>query len=159
MPAKAPPLLQSAQSRLTALGEQLRARRKLLGVSATAAAESAGLSRVTWYRVEKGEPSVAVAAYANAAQVLGLEWKLFEPGDTGMAGASIQEGLVPVRVRVADYPQLQKLAWQVRGTDVLTPREALSIYERNARHLDASTLTPGERALIDALRALFAGDV
>lgn len=142
---------------LQALGRELRARRKALGVSATAAAESAGISRVTWYRIEKGEPSVAAGAYAAAVEVLGLEWKLVEPGQpAGPEGAS---GCLPVRVRLADYPQLRQLAWHVQGTDVLTPREALSIYERNARHLDEAELSPGERALIDALRTAFSSDV
>lgn len=159
MPAKAPPLLQSAEAKLIALGGQLRARRKSLDITATAAAESAGISRVTWYRLEKGEPSVAVAAYANAAQVLGLDWKLFESTDGDAREVTTHEGRVPVRVRVADYPQLRKLAWQAHGTDVLTPREALSIYERNARHFEESDLTQDERALVKALRTLFAGDV
>ena len=44
-------------TRLQELGAQIRARRKALGVSATAAAESAGMSRVTLHRIEKGAPT------------------------------------------------------------------------------------------------------
>ena len=55
-------------------------------------------------------------------------------------------------VGLADYPQLEQLAWQVHGTDELTPAEALSIYRRNWRHVDANALEPRERDLIDALR-------
>jgi hypothetical protein len=40
----------------------------------------------------------------------------------------------------------------VHGTDELTPVEALSIYERNWRHVEEQTLEPRERDLIDALR-------
>ena len=54
--------------------------------------------------------------------------------------------------RLADYPQLQQLAWQVQGTDELTPTEALSIYERNWRHLDVQARAASERDLVDALR-------
>ena len=43
-------------ARLQDLGARIRARRKSLGVNATAAAESAGMSRVTLHRIEKGEP-------------------------------------------------------------------------------------------------------
>jgi hypothetical protein len=41
----------------------------------------------------------------------------------------------------------------VRGTDELTPREALGIYERNWRHLDEGLLTQCEKELIEALNA------
>ena len=60
-------------ARLLALGEQLRAQRKRLGVSATTAAEAAGMSRVTLHRIERGEPSVTMGAWLNAAAALGLE--------------------------------------------------------------------------------------
>ncbi len=41
---------------LPALGAGIRARRKQLRVSATAAAEAAGLSRVTLHRIERAHP-------------------------------------------------------------------------------------------------------
>jgi hypothetical protein len=44
----------------------------------------------------------------------------------------------------------------VHGTDVLTPAEALGIYERNARHLNLDTLEPAERDLMEALRVALA---
>ena len=59
---------------------------------------------------------------------------------------------IPVRVRLADYPQLKALAWQVHGTDTLTPVEALGIYERNARHLDMAAMSSAEQALLLALQ-------
>jgi len=61
-------------------------------------------------------------------------------------------GWIPARVRLADYPQLRSLAWQVHGTETLTPHEALDIYERTARHLDAQSMSADEQALWDALR-------
>jgi hypothetical protein len=60
-------------------------------------------------------------------------------------------------VRLADYPQLKALAWQVHGTDTLSPLEALGIYERNARHLDTAAMLPAERALLQALRTGLGG--
>ncbi|MFZ7096648.1 helix-turn-helix transcriptional regulator [Luteimonas dalianensis] len=144
---------------LQALGAQVRARRKALRVTATAAAESAGISRVTWYRIEKGEPSVAAGAYASAAAVLDLEWALADRNEPRTPGPDVAAGWLPVRIPLADYPQLRKLAWHAQGTDELTPREALSIYERNARHLDETELSTRERALIDALRTALVPDV
>lgn len=144
---------------LQGLGAQVRARRKAMGVSAAAAAEAAGISRVTWYRIEKGEPSVAAGAYADAAAVLDLDWTFMARGKAEAPGADAMDGWLPVRIALADYPQLRKLAWHVQGTDTLTPREALSVYERNGRHLDEAQLTPPERALIDALRTVLTTDV
>lgn len=160
MPSKAPASMKSAERLLQVLGQQLRARRKALGISATAAAESAGVSRVTWHRLEKGEGSVAASAYANAVHVLDLTCG---PGigdaRPDMDTSEVLQGWLPARIAVAEYPELGKLAWQVRAGEVLSPREALSIYERNIRHMDQSALTARERALIDALRMALAGDV
>jgi len=71
--------------------------------------------------------------------------------------ADDKAGWLPARVRLADYPQLKLLAWQVQGVDELTPREALGIYERNWRHLNEAALLPHERNLIDTLRLAFGG--
>ncbi len=162
MPAKPPiPLTQSA-AQLHALGAQLRARRKALKVSSTVAAEAAGMSRVTLHRIEKGEASVAAGAWANAMAVLGLALVALDAKDVrSMGKVGIPETelsqWIPVRVRLANYPQLQALAWQVHGTDTLTPVEALGIYERNARHLDMAAMSPAEQALLQALRAGLGG--
>lgn len=159
MPSKSPDLLIPAQRLLQALGGRLHARRKALGISATAAAESAGMSRVTWHRIEKGEGSVAASAYANAFHVLGMNDTMGREGRKGDAGPAAPAGWLPARVAVAEYPELRKLAWQVSDRERLSPREALSIYERNARHLDEARLTDRERDLIEALRTALAGDV
>lgn len=60
-----------------------------------------------------------------------------------------------MHIRLNDYPQLKALAWQVHGTDTLTPAEALDIYERNARHLEVEAMPAHEQALLAALRAAF----
>lgn len=144
---------------LSRLGQQIRARRKALRVNATAVAESAGISRVTLHRIEKGASSVTAGAYLAVLAVLGLKVELAEP-----AGAACREPVpdraewIPARIRLADYPQLAKLAWQVHGVDALTPAEAWDIYERNRRHLDEQALLEHERQLIAALRLAFGGE-
>ena len=151
----APPLAISNTSAtlLAALGEQIRTRRKALKLSATVAAEAAGLSRVTLHRMEKGAPAVTMAAYLNVMAALGLDISLSLPAEqTAVAPTADRTGWIPARVRLADYPQLKQLAWHVQGVDELTPAEALGIYERNWRHIDASTLQPHEQQLVDALR-------
>lgn len=135
------------------LGGQIRARRKVLGVNATNTAESAGISRVTLHRIEKGEPSVTMGAYLNVMAALGLR---FPEADT--PNAICTDNNIPTRIRLDDYPQLRLLAWQVQGTDTLTPLEARDIYERNWRHLDPAKLEDHERALINALHDGLDGD-
>lgn len=111
------------------------------------------MSRVTLHRIEKGEPSVTMGAYINAMAALGLEFGILGSSNSiAETAEGGREGWIPARIRLADYPQLKQLAWQVHGTDALTPIEALGIYERNSRHLDLQALEPRERQLIDALR-------
>ncbi len=156
MPARSPVTSPAATAKLKLLGEQIRVRRKALGVNATVAAEAAGMSRVTLHRIEKGEPAVTIGAYLNAIVALGLDFGILAPDQPANAvGDHAKPGWIPVRIRLQDYPQLKRLAWQIHGTDALTPVEALGIYERNRRHLDLDALEPRERELIDALcRAL-----
>lgn len=159
MPAHPPLPSDQSTAQLQALGEQIRARRKALRVSSTAAAEAAGMSRVTLHRIEKGEPSVAGGAWANAMAALGMTLLARNTEDAHASGASPADlaEWIPVRVRLTDYPQLKALAWQVHGTDTLTPIEALGIYERNARHLDTAAMSVAEQALLQALRTGLGG--
>ena len=157
MPAKPPAITHAIAEKLGALGQQIRAQRKALGVNATTAAEAAGISRVTLHRIEKGEPSVTMGAYLNAMAALGLDFGAALSSGTENRSAG-RNGWIPARVRLSDYPQLQRLAWQVHGTDALTPHEALDIYERNWRHVDAQALSSGERQLVEALRLALGGD-
>ena len=153
MPAKNPEISTAIAEQLAALGVRIRAQRKTLGVSATALAEAAGMSRVSVHRIEQGEPSVTMGAYLNVLAALGMTFSAAVEAEAAAKNpADDKAGWLPIQVRLADYPALKQLAWQVQGTDALTPREALGIYERNWRHLDESTLLPRERNLIEALR-------
>lgn len=158
MPAKAPLTNPAIDASLQLLGARLRERRKQLGISATVAAEAAGMSRVTWHRIEQGNPSVTVGAWMSAATVLGMELQVQQPAAAHTPAADDQ---IPLHIVLADYPQLQRLAWHVRGTDAftLTPHEALNIYERNARHLDLAAMDAGEQRLLANLRQVLGGTV
>lgn len=156
MPATLQVITEEIENRARKFGQRLRQRRKELKVSATAAAEAAGMSRVTWYRLEKGATSVTLGAWLSAVQALGLEVSLDLPaGKTASAHAPASGNWIPARIRLADYPQLRQLAWQLPGIEELSPREALGIYERNWRHLDLNALEPREQALVRALRLAF----
>ena len=156
MPARLPRIDTATRNKLTLLGGQIRLHRKELKVTATATAEAAGLSRVTLHRIEKGEPSVSMAAYMSVIYALGLEFTIF-PLDELIpkeAGAS-RKGWVPAQVLISDYPQLKQLAWQIHAATKLTPAEALNLYERNWRHIDLQNMEPHERDLLDALQIAF----
>lgn len=152
MPSKIRDVGEATAQTLAAIGLQIRAQRKALKINATIAAEACGISRVTLYRIEHGESSVTMGAYMNALAALGLDLRVVSSKNAATEPTAYPPLWIPARVRLADYPQLKQLAWQVQGTDELTPAEALGIYERNARHLDTQALEPSERMLIDALR-------
>jgi transcriptional regulator with XRE-family HTH domain len=148
MPAESPAPAEQALHQLATLGADIRARRQQLRISATALAEAAGMSRVTLHRIEKGEPSVTIGAYFNAIAALGLEAGVL-PADSPATLPAL-----PERIALTDYPQLRQLAWNIAAGETVSAHEARDLYERNARHLDTASLSPQERALIDALRAL-----
>jgi transcriptional regulator with XRE-family HTH domain len=148
MPAKAPPVGNVLAIRLRALGERIRAHRESQKVSATVAAEAAGMSRVTLHRIERGEPSVTMGAYLSAIDAVGLQLELRDPQ---ARPATSHIASLPQCVRLADFPQLKRLAWQLHDVDELSPADALNLYERNWRHIDRPGMEPAERALLKAL--------
>lgn len=154
MPARAPSIGKTVSAKLIALGRRIRAHRKALRVSATAAAEAAGMSRVTLYRIEQGHPSVAMGAYLSAIAALGLDLAL-GASRTGTSSERAAASRLPPTIRLQDYPQLRRLAWQRKPLDEIAPKEALKLYERNWRHVDRDAMDPGElelvKLLVDAL--------
>ena len=155
MPAKTPNTTPNVEIKAENIGSQIRLRRKALGVNATAVAESAGMSRVTLYRIEHGELSVTFGAYLAVLDVLNMAFtvgSILENANSPLLPPD--EGWLPVKIPLADYPQLKRLAWQISDVESLSPREALDIYERNWRHLEVADLDAREHRLIDALRAV-----
>lgn len=157
--AKEPDAAQGAESAwLRALGARLRAARLSMRVSAAAAAQSAGVSRPTWHRMEAGSPGVSAGAYARALDALGIAsvaaLGLLESTDTGSQGVADRRSrsTIPTRIRVGDWPELSALCWSLQPDTMLTPREAFLVYERNARRLSSQALGDEERALIEDLR-------
>lgn len=158
MPSKSPSIAEHQLAWLVELGRAIREQRQRHGITAVSAAEAAGMSRVTLHRIERGEPSVTMGAYLSAIDAVGLALSLAGQGalDTPEAGTP-DAGSVPAAIRVSDYPELRRLTWQMGADEVLTPAEALSVYERNWRHVDVEAMPPGERALLRALEEHVAG--
>jgi transcriptional regulator with XRE-family HTH domain len=135
------------------IGRTIRARRKALGVSTVMAAHAAGVSRVTWHRVEKGEPSVTLGVYVAALQALGLGVEAAQAAAPApvASGPDKTESRIAAAVPIDRYPQLREIAWHVKDGFELTPTEAWGLYDRYRRHLRLEEMQPDERSLYDAL--------
>ena len=66
------------------------------------------------------------------------------------AGSGDPRGLV----RVADYPNLELLCWNIEAP-CITRRNAFALYERSWRFIDVAGAPERERALIDELAREF----
>jgi DNA-binding XRE family transcriptional regulator len=148
-----------AVSQLADIGQLIMQHRKSFKITANAAAETAGISRVTLHRIEKGEPTVSMGAYLNVISALDLNLHLSAKTDIENTANADSVGKLPVRISLSDYPQLKELAWHVRGVDELSLVEAHSIYERNKRFLDIENLSDSEQELIELLGVAFEGAV
>ena len=147
----------NAVSQLADIGQLIRQHRKSFKITANAAAETAGISRVTLHRIEKGEPTVSMGAYLNVISALDLNLHLSAKTDIGNTANAGSVGKLPVRLSLSDYPQLKELAWHVQGVNELSLVEAHSIYERNKRFLDTENLSDSEQELIELLGVAFEG--
>lgn len=145
------------QDPLLAIAQHIRATRKQLKVSATTVAQAAGISRVTLHRIERGEGSVSIGSYMEVLWALGLkvtiEDALRSPAERDAAPASS----LPTRVVLAQYPQLNALAWHLPNAKEVSLLEAHSLYERNQRFIDQEQLQTHERQLIQNLSSAFEG--
>lgn len=146
-----------AHSQLAQIGQLIRARRKSFKITATAASQSAGISRVTLHRIEKGESSVSMGSYLSVLGVLDMTFAVLETENTVTELQANKNGWVPARIYLADYPQLKELAWHIQGVDELSAAEAHGVYERNERFLDKPELCDAEKELILSLKAAFEG--
>jgi len=142
---------------LADIGQLIRQHRKSFKITANAAAQTAGISRVTLHRIEKGEPTVSMGAYLNVVSALDLTLHLSAKESKGYEVNGGDVGKLPVRLSFSDYPQLRELAWHVQGVDELSLFEAHSIYERNKRFLDIENLSDTEQELIGLLGVAFEG--
>jgi len=58
---------------LNTVGEQIRLARLRRKISVEIVADRAGISRTTVWKVERGDPSVAIGIYAKVLKAIGLE--------------------------------------------------------------------------------------
>lgn len=99
MKTKTHALLPTLQRTLTTLGEQIRLARLRRRFSAVLIAQRAGISRNTLRSIERGEPSVALGAYASVLFSLGLEKDLLLVAQDDLLGRKLQDANLPTRAR------------------------------------------------------------
>jgi len=86
---------------LRKLGNDIRDARRRRRIPVAIFAERAAMSRMTLNKIEKGDPGVSVASYANALFVLGLVERLAELADArnDAVGLALEEEHLPKRIR------------------------------------------------------------
>ncbi|MHB8666939.1 MAG: helix-turn-helix domain-containing protein [Burkholderiales bacterium] len=109
MKTKPPPLFASLERRLSALGERLRFARIRRKFSAEVVAKRAGVSRMTLYRIESGDPMVALGSYARVLAVLQLDADLDGLALDDALGRRLQDLGIPQRRRAPRRPSAAKV--------------------------------------------------
>ena len=91
---------------LTKFGANLAVARRKRNLTVAMMAERLGVARSTWLRLEKGDPTVAMGAYAMALFVLGFGEVLGDLADPGRdeQGLLLDVQRLPRRVRVRKEP-------------------------------------------------------
>lgn len=101
MPRTTPPLPLPVQRALRKLGADIRDARRRRRITAELLAQRAMTSHVTLAKVERGDPSVSIAVYANVLFCLGMVDRLGELADASAddVGLALDEERLPQRVR------------------------------------------------------------
>lgn len=84
-------LLPKYQKIFDGIGENIKLARKRRKLSTEQVAERAGIHRATLYRVEKGDPAVAIGTYFNVLKVLNLENDFSEIASDDEFGRKLQD--------------------------------------------------------------------
>jgi transcriptional regulator with XRE-family HTH domain len=86
---------------LLKLGKDIRAARIRRRIATTVMADRALITRMTLYKIERGDATVSIAAYANVLFILGVIDRLSEIADPKFdeVGISLEEEQLPKRIR------------------------------------------------------------
>jgi transcriptional regulator with XRE-family HTH domain len=91
MPRSTPSLLPRLARLLSGLGDNIRKARLRRGQSLETIAERAAITRKTLYRVERGDPAVALGIYARVLQALRLENDIAMVAADDVLGRKLQD--------------------------------------------------------------------
>lgn len=73
------------------IGENIKLARKRRKLTTEQVSERAGMHRATLYRIEKGDPSVAIGLYFNVFKVLNLQDDFLKLGADDEFGRKLQD--------------------------------------------------------------------
>lgn len=73
------------------IGENIKLARKRRKLTTEQVSERAGIHRTTLYRIEKGDPAVAIGLYFNVFKVLNLEGDFQKLGTDDAFGRKLQD--------------------------------------------------------------------
>jgi transcriptional regulator with XRE-family HTH domain len=99
MPAKQPTLYPNQVKLLASFGERLRRARLRRHLSLDVTCERAGISKMTLFRAEQGNPAVALGTYLRILSVLKLETDLDRLASDDRLGRLLQDTELPERRR------------------------------------------------------------
>ena len=84
-------LLPKYQKMFEGIGENVKLARKRRKLTTDQVSERAGIHRATLYRVEKGDPSVAIGIYFNVFKVLNLDKDFLQLAADDPFGRKLQD--------------------------------------------------------------------
>ena len=99
MPRSTPAILPRLARLMTGLGENIRKARLRRAYSTETLAQRAGITRKTLYRVEHGDPAVALGIYARVLQTLRLENDLGSIAADDALGRKLQDSKLEPKSR------------------------------------------------------------
>ena len=96
-----PALPRSARQALLKLGHDIAVARKKRRISTVSMAERAFISRATLHKLERGDPSVSMGAYATVLAILGLVSSLGDVASrqSDVLGLDLEEDRLPRAIR------------------------------------------------------------
>ena len=96
-----PALPRPARQALVKLGRDISVARKKRRISTVSMAERAFISRATLHKLEHGDPSVSMGAYATVLAILGLIGSLGEVAsrESDVLGLDLEEDRLPRSIR------------------------------------------------------------
>ena len=99
MPRTVPSILPRVARLLAGLGENIRKARLRRAYSSETVAQRAGITRKTLYRVERGDPAVALGICARVLQALRLEGDLAAIASDDVLGRKLQDANLEPKLR------------------------------------------------------------
>lgn len=93
------PLYPRSSRQMTALGQRLKDARLRRRFSMETVCVRANISRPTLYKIELGDPTVAIGSYVQVLRVLGLVEDLSLVAKEDALGRSLQDESLPLRKR------------------------------------------------------------